>query len=158
MSSLVDVAIEMYPLLINYSKKRLHKADAQDAVQDLFVDLIEFSQRVKSFQADHPRKYVMGAARRILIDYRYKSRRTKLAMAKFAVEFLQEHMTDPEQFELALDQAIAIIFKLHGKQREVMELKMLGWQDNEIARILNISEKMVGFHAFMARKVARRFR
>ncbi len=111
------------------------RADAEDAVQEVFMDL--WRNAAAYDPAKSPEKvFIAMIARRRLIDrWRSRSRRLETEPIEDSEAFLEQQSEAPQQTSVELDEAMAVIDTLDAEQRQVVLMGVVqGMTHSEIAR------------------------
>lgn len=111
------------------------RADAEDAVQEVFMDL--WRNAAAYDPAKSPEKvFIAMIARRRLIDrWRSRSRRLETEPIEDSEAFLEQQSEAPQQTSVELDEAMAVINALDAEQRQVVLMGVVqGMTHSEIAR------------------------
>jgi RNA polymerase sigma-70 factor (ECF subfamily) len=111
------------------------RADAEDAVQEIFVDVWKSAGRFDPAQGSE-KVFVTTIARRRLID---RLRRTRMSHLHDSEEVLEDvrwaHSGDSGEVALEAERAAAVVARLRPDQRKVLRMGLLeGMTHSEIAR------------------------
>lgn len=154
---------EMYSKLYVYAKRFVDEDDAQDVVEDVFVELwrrrdtVEFGERIKSFlycstytKCLNLLKHHKVSASHIALIGEINEQRLLLMDE---VRNTPEHQLECEYLHNQIEQAIS---ELPEKCREVFRLSYLqDLKNEEIAHILGLSTRTVEAHVYRALKYLR---
>lgn len=128
-----------YKGLMHYTANKIlrNDQDAEDAVHEAFVALIENIQKISDIQCHKTKSYVVTIVENKAIDlYRKKQRHPTGA-------FMEELQGVTAEYELD-DGLTQCILKLPARYREVILLRYeQGVPDGEIAKLLGISQPTV---------------
>ncbi len=123
----VDACIDRYGALVWSLARRLSPTvtDAEDAVQEIFLDLWRNASRFREEIAEEG-TFVAMLARRRLIDRLRKSRRVveSKSIDEQALQFAAPSQTSPVELADETSQATACLEKLRSDERQVLELSI----------------------------------
>jgi RNA polymerase sigma-70 factor (ECF subfamily) len=154
---------QYYPQMLFYATRIVGDEDAEDVVQDAFVEL--WKRHEKLDEDEHIRAFLFHAIytrslnvlkhRSIKQDYSDSVQDIELRKAQFYQPDNNEAINRIENKELH-DEIFAAINELPEKCREVFMLSYLeGMKNKEIADVMNISIKTVEVHMYKALKYLR---
>ncbi len=145
LDSFESIFTENYPSLFRYVSSIVKDDDqAKDVIADLFFNLW---QQKDKLQIQHIKPYLFRSARNgALKTIQLQNQTSRLPDDLFNIP--ADSYTPFERF--AAKQSIKIveelINKLPSKRREMIELRLLGLKNQEIATMLEISEKNVEYN------------
>ena len=132
-----------YAPMVLYADSRLHdREESEDIVTDLFCALWQKKQSLSDVRSD--KDYLFILLRNRLVDHLRRGQ-----------SFRREELTDVYQDEPLEDTIFEVelyarlkeeIDRLPVKCAEVMRLKLEGWDDKEIAQLMNIGYETVRTH------------
>lgn len=127
-----------------------HQSDAEDAVQNAFVQIIRHFEKINSIPCEELPFWIISIVKNEALMIIRKRKR--------AVQF-----EDWEEGSVAAEdvtgyhELVELVSKLPETYRAVLEMKIvLGYSDKEIAKHLNISETAVSTRASRARDLLRK--
>lgn len=146
-----------YKLYMTAKRKALSDADAEELVQDIFIDLW---QRRSNLEIIHLKNYLVRAVKYKVINS-YKSQLVRQQHQRFVMDSADaaENNTDSELALQDLMQAIKVSAeKLPEKTQEIFRLNRLEDKSvREVSKILGIPERTVEYHVTQSLKVMRRY-
>ena len=144
----VDEFITRYQRLIWWLARRQAGHDAEDAVQDIFIDLWKSAARFDASKSSEV-SFITMIARRRLIDRSRKRQRTPLTQELDLDLVDQQFQTSSAEIEIAAEARIAAeaLSELQPEQRSVLKLSIVeGYSHGEIARQTGIPLGTVKSH------------
>jgi len=134
MRSFREIYADFYPLLFNYGTLYLEKQDIENAIQDLFLYILQRQKSLK--KVDNVKGYLITA---------YKHRVFKILKAqKLQPEELPTNIKLPVTENIWEDILRKIIYKLSPREQEIITLKYYqNYQNREIANSLSIEYQTV---------------
>jgi RNA polymerase sigma-70 factor (ECF subfamily) len=130
----VEECIDRYKGLIWWTARRIIGADAEDAVQEIFIELWSSADRYDPSRSSEP-AFVTMIARRRLIDRRRKAGR-RPSQSSLTTDDGELPVRDPQTVEASAEASLArrAIGKLDPKEREAVTLSVVyGMSHSEIA-------------------------
>lgn len=127
---------QYYAPMVLYADSRLNdREQAEDAVQDVFSKLLETSIAMENDY--HAKNYLYMILKNKIIDiFRYRQRHQLREIR----DTLLEDSADDSLFELDIyERLYKEVELLPIKVREAMELRMQGYDNHEIAQMLNVN-------------------
>lgn len=148
--SAIDECIDRYGGLVWSLVRRLGSddADAEDAVQEIFIELWRTASRFDS-EVTSEATFVTMIARRRLID-RYRKRARQAGTVPIGEDSLIVSAEVEERVELAEEVARAreLLAKLRPEERQVLELSInQGLSQSQIAQVMSLPLGTVKTHA-----------
>lgn len=135
-----------YKLYMTAKRKSLSDADAEEMVQDIFIDLWE---RRHSSEIGLLRNYLFSSVKYKILNYR----KSQIVRLKYQSHFLytadlNDHNTESELARQDLNQAISIgVGQLPQKTQEIFRLNRLEDKSiKEVSEILGIPQRTVEYH------------
>jgi RNA polymerase sigma-70 factor (ECF subfamily) len=122
-----------------------HDLSIEDVIQEMYARILS----LPSFDnIHHPKQYAVLTAKSVIIDY---MRRSRVVSIKYCDDLERLEITSPEasaeerlQFLGEIEQAIQVLALLPPRCRETLILRRVeGLSQNEAARRMNVSEKMI---------------
>lgn len=111
------------------------RADAEDAVQEVFMDLWRNAAAYDPEKSPEKVFVAMIARRRLIDRWRSRSRRLETEPIEDSEAFLEQQSEAPQQTSVELDEAMAAINTLDDEQRQVVLMGVVqGMTHSEIAR------------------------
>ena len=134
MGSFREIYADFYPLLFNYGTLYLEKQDIENAIQDLFLYILQRQKSLK--KVDNVKAYLITA---------YKHRVFKFLKAqKLQPEKLPTNIKLPVTENIWEDIFRKILYKLSPREQEIITLKYYqNYQNREIANSLSIEYQTV---------------
>ena len=134
---------ELYSTEMYHAAKNIlrNHHDAEDAMQNAFVQLIRLLDHIKDPESPSTRAYVISAVQSRATDlYRYKQRRRVVSLDELEALSVPPALPDVPGMS-DIDRAIAM---LPANYRQVVLLRYLwGFSNQEVCRILNMSDANV---------------
>ena len=131
---------EYHQIILNYITYRItHRCEAEDLAQDVFVRLLDYKQMLRP---DTVKYFLFTIARNIVTDYlrRYYKKQEKI---------IADDLCKTEQ---------RILAAFPVQRRTVYALSRYEEKDTEeIANMLNLSQRTVDYHLFLGRRDMRRY-
>lgn len=130
--------------LLHYAIKKIGKQEAPDIVQDIFVKIWSNRETI-SFQSKFS-WYLFHMTKNRLIDSMIKSKNSDKYLKSLNIKDLDntDCLTDfkirEDSFKIEIDQ---VLKKYGGHAQKIIDLKMEGYNNHEIANQLNLNEKTV---------------
>lgn len=154
---IVEIAWEMRSkLLARAIRYYRNKWDAEEAVQDLMLTLVEQEEKIQGTEIRFPNAYLFQAIRFMAIEEGYKRKKAFAKRLRFAVEFEEKTMLDYGQAYDALVLYNKALSTVQGRRREALELAALGYREKEIAIFMDIAIHTVEQHLQKGRRVIRK--
>jgi RNA polymerase sigma-70 factor (ECF subfamily) len=146
----VEECLQQYGALVWSIARKLcpNHADAEDAVQEVFVEVWRHAGRFDS-QVASEATYITMIARRRLID-RFRRRRRELDTSSIQEEMVESTSRHEEQTQIEEEAARAKEYmqQLRPEQRKVLELSIThGLSQSQIAETTNLPLGTVKTHA-----------
>ena len=132
----------------------LNQTDAEDAVQNAFMRIIEHFQRTLEIPCEELPFWIISIVKNEALMIRRKKRKTvPLEDTEDTWERFTESADDVQSYE----DLTALFSRLPESYRSVLEMKLLiGYTDREIAGYLGISETAVSTRASRGRALLRK--
>lgn len=149
---------EYHQIILNYITYRItHRCEAEDLAQDVFVRLLDYKQMLRP---DTVKYFLFTIARNIVTDYlrRYYK---KQEVSNYIYDMIPSFTNETEEKIIADDlckteQRILAAFPV--QRRTVYALSRYEEKDTEeIANMLNLSQRTVDYHLFLGRRDMRRY-
>lgn len=145
--------------LIAYSLKKVDYEDAADLNQDLWINIWErraFLQRKGPVVA-----YLFRAMRNRIIDYVVRSEHVETSLDTVE-EILIQNNIDGTDFliseKLFMKQIEGLLSRFNSRAEVIIRLRMQGYNNHEIARQLNLSEKTIrNLHSYILKYLRSKF-
>lgn len=139
---------------MRYSEKYLkHKWDAQDAIQEFYLELVKQTAKNKVYAVEQPESYVMAIAKHVVHNFAVSRQKQKLETAKILLEMPTRIMIDYGKSEDIVKNIERAFRAVRAKRsKEVLELYLLGYTQPEIAKILIITVNTVEVHLKRAKR------
>ena len=162
-----DFMIDLYNKFYKISESKAYAIlhcheDSEEVVQDAFVKLIDNLPKIIKLDPEKLAAYVIITVKNTAIDH-FRKRNVEISR-KFSfeednvVESLVDTKPLPEDIYLkqeAIEELSVVLNLLPEKYKIILEAKyVLGQSDNEISKILGISEKSVRMYLTRARRQA----
>ncbi len=134
MISFRKIYADFYPLLYNFGSLYLDKEDIENAIQDLFLYILQRRKNIK--KVENVKAYLITS---------YKHRIFKILKSKnVSLESLEPQIKIETQDNIWEDLLKKIINKLTPREKEIVELKYYqNYRNREIASCLNIEYQTV---------------
>ena len=134
MVSFRKIYADFYPLLYNFGSLYLDKEEVENAIQDLFLYILQRRNTIK--KVENVKAYLITS---------YKHRVFKILKSKsISLESLELQLKIEPQDNIWEDLLKKIIRKLTPREREIVELKYYqNYRNREIASYLNIEYQTV---------------
>ncbi|MBA3438794.1 MAG: RNA polymerase sigma factor [Pyrinomonadaceae bacterium] len=147
----VQECIEAYGKLVWALARRLspNRADAEDAVQEIFIDLWRSAARFDEGRSSEVAFVTMIARRRLIDRLRGARRSIQIAQIEDGAEVGDESRRHDREFETCAEAAIAAraLGELRPEQRKVLQLAIYqGLSHGEIARATGVPLGTVKTH------------
>lgn len=155
---LLDAALGLYPKIMKHAQRRIsNKWDAQDAVQEFYLELVRKQELTDKLKIDMPEAYAMTIAKNLITECIGKSYKHKRIFQQIKLlDDIRGWVMVDYGTSLDMVKRVEKAFRvLKGKRKDVLELVALGWTVPEIARYTALSEKTVDTHAKRARRILR---
>ncbi len=151
-----DLFRQHYPMLLSYARSLVGDDDAEDVVEDVFLELwqhqdrMELGDRIQAwlYRAVYTRSLNVLKHRKVTTSYIAKVEEINRQRMLYLDLYSPQQYVENEALRERLDEAIG---ELSEKCREVFRLSyMFGMRNREIAEALGISVKTVEAHIYKA--------
>lgn len=129
-----------------------NKEDAEDVVSEAWLSLLRHAHKLPDMDEKARSTYIMRCVQNTAIDHLRKSKKISESLQKASEETaLQEH-TPEESSDGLLSRLLSF---LSARERQVVELKLNGFDDRTIARQMGIADSSVRVYLHRAHKQIR---
>lgn len=137
-----------YPDVYKYFRKKIGENEAEDLTQQTFVKLLTWIGCIDKMRS--PKSLVFTVAKSVLFDYYRKKQTIENAISCVSFDEIYNY-ADSYDFSKEIE-STDFMKSLTKREKRIIELKIEGYNSNEIGKKLGISSSTVRTHLENIRK------